>query len=124
MSDQADVDRDAIVLPEFEARFEAAKSRGASDEEMQSLSEEYQQARQDEYNNRNPSDEPDTDTSSTGDEEVLRGQALDDRIDELGIEGTSSMSADEKRQAVADAESADNTPGQNDPNASPAQTGI
>lgn len=34
----------------------------------------------------------------------LAGQALEDRISELGIEGTSSLTADEKREAVADRE--------------------
>jgi len=36
----------------------------------------------------------------------LRGAALDARVKELGIEGASKMSADEKRAAVADAEAA------------------
>ena len=38
------------------------------------------------------------------DSEELRGQALDDKGKELGIAGFSSMSADEKREAVAKAE--------------------
>jgi hypothetical protein len=36
--------------------------------------------------------------------EELKGEALEKRIAELGIEGTSSMTAAEKRAAVAEAE--------------------
>lgn len=39
-----------------------------------------------------------------GEQAELKGQALEDRIKELGIEGTSDMTADEKRAAVAQAE--------------------
>jgi hypothetical protein len=35
---------------------------------------------------------------------VLKGDALEDRIRELGIEGASGLSADAKRAAVAEAE--------------------
>lgn len=34
----------------------------------------------------------------------LRGEALEARVRELGIEGTSTMSADEKRAAITEAE--------------------
>lgn len=50
--------------------------------------------------------EDDSDGDDSEGPEVLRGAALADRIAELGIEGTSGMSADEKRAAVAAAESA------------------
>lgn len=42
----------------------------------------------------------------------LAGAALDERVRELAIEGASSMSADEKRAAVADAEAAIEKSGQ------------
>lgn len=45
---------------------------------------------------------PDAGDTDQGD--VLRGEALDARGKELGIEGFSSMSADDKRKAVAEAE--------------------
>lgn len=42
----------------------------------------------------------------TGDDDgVLRGEALQDRAAELGVEGRSKMSADELREAIADKES-------------------
>lgn len=49
---QDEVERDAIVLPEFESRLEAAKSQGAGPDEMQTISDEYTQARSDELSNR------------------------------------------------------------------------
>lgn len=47
------------------------------------------------------------DSSSEASAEELKGQALERRIDELGIKGTSGMSAAEKRDAVAAAETED-----------------
>lgn len=48
-----------------------------------------------------------TDVADNGsDDGELKGDALDARVKELGIEGASSMSADEKREAVAKAEAA------------------
>lgn len=116
MSDQQEVERDAIVLPEFESRIEAAKSRGANDEEMQSLSDEYQTARQKEYDRRNKSEDSD---SGPEPDEKLTGDALNTRAAELDIEGRSEMTADEKRAAVAEAEE---NQSEEDPNSSPSNT--
>lgn len=49
-------------------------------------------------------DEDASEDEGSSEPEVLKGAALQDRIKELGLEGTASMSADEKRAAVADAE--------------------
>jgi len=119
LSEQQAVDTDAIVLPEHEAKLEAAKSRGATDEEMQSLADEYSQARKDEYSRRNKSDDSDSTDSSDSDSEELRGEALDTRAAELNIEGRSQMTADEKREAIAAAEADENN---GDTGAAPPQT--
>lgn len=42
--------------------------------------------------------------ANTADSGELKGEALDKRAAELDIEGRSDMSADEKRQAIAEAE--------------------
>lgn len=118
MSEQQAVETDAIVLPEHEAKIEAAKSRGATDEEMQSLTEDYSEARQLEYNRRNKSEDSDPDGDTDSSEENLTGDALDARAAELDIEGRSQMTADEKREAIAAAEADEN----DDNDSAPPQT--
>lgn len=46
-------------------------------------------------------DIPEGDAVSSEEAEDLAGEALDARVKELGVEGYSTMSADEKRKAVA-----------------------
>jgi hypothetical protein len=115
LSDQ-DVDRDAIVIPEFEAQFEAAKSRGADADEMQSLTEDYEAARRDEYNRRNQV----SDTSST---EIDSSDSPTPRDDPTAPQ--TADQTDDTTPGDTDTPATDpNADTQNDPNAAPAQTGV
>lgn len=106
MSDQdveRDVERDAIVIPEFESRLEAAKSRGADDDEMQTITDEYQQARQNRYDKNNQTDNNSSDNDSP--------------VDPNPPQTTDPTSEETDRPLDPNPDT------QNDPNAAPAQTG-
>jgi hypothetical protein len=83
----------------------AARAEPADEEDGASPSEaaKIAEANEEILGDEDGDDEDDED----GDEPILRGAALDERGRELGIAGFSSMSADDKRAAIAEAEASD-----------------
>jgi hypothetical protein len=108
-SDEDDSDSDDSDSDSASGEAESDDDEDSDDDESESDDdEESDEEDSDDDESESKSESDDDDSSESDDDETdaseLKGEELDEKAAELDIEGRSSMSADEKREAVAEAQ--------------------